>query len=176
MLITIRQERRQDHSAVFSLIEKAFKCIEESDGTEQFLVERLRQSAAFIPALSLVATCQNQIVGYILLTKIDIDSGNKLFSGLALAPVAVLPTFQNKGIGGQLILAAHEKAKDLGYQRIILIGHAEYYPRFGYIPAHLHNIQLPFEVPKEHAMVLGLSKNAFENVDGKVIYAPPFYD
>ena len=104
MKITIRQERKSDHTTVFKLLHSAFEQEEYSDHQEQFLVERLRQSDAFLPALSLVATNEEKIVGYILLTKIQIDSGTTLFDALALAPVAVLPSFQHKGIGSQLIL------------------------------------------------------------------------
>ncbi|HEY9114840.1 MAG TPA: N-acetyltransferase, partial [Bacteroidales bacterium] len=75
MDITLRQESSKDYLQVFNLVEKAFSTLEISDKTEQFLVERLRKSSAFIPELSIVAIIENKVVGHILLTKIKIKKG-----------------------------------------------------------------------------------------------------
>ena len=75
---------------------------------------------------------------------------------LALAPVAVLPAYQKQGIGGKLIVEGHRIARELGHNVIILVGHPDYYPRFGYSPAGKCNIQAPFEVPDDAFMVLEL--------------------
>ena len=119
-----------------------------SDHKEQFLVQRLRKSDAFIPELSLIAENENKIVGHILLTKLKIKNGQKKFDSLALAPVSVLPEYQGNGIGGMLIKEAHKKAKELGYQSVILLGHEKYYPKFGYKQADKFGIELPFESAK----------------------------
>ncbi|MCE7041379.1 GNAT family N-acetyltransferase [Dyadobacter sp. CY312] len=111
-----------------------------------------------------------------MLTKIHITSAKQDFSSLALAPVAVLPEFQGKGIGGMLIQAAHKRAKDLGYQSIILLGHEEYYPRFGYRVADEFGISLPFDVPRENCMAIELQPNALKGVHGQVVYAKEFFD
>jgi len=174
--IYIRQETKADHDSVFQLIQSAFKEEEYSDHKEQFLVDRLRASNAYIPSLSLVATHQEKIVGYILLTKIHIDNGTTLFDALALAPVAVLPAFQHKGIGSQLILQSHTIAKDLGFERIILLGHADYYPRFGYQKTSDYNIQLPFDAPPENCMILSLIENGLQDVSGTVVYSKSFLE
>ncbi len=176
MEINIRQERSADHPIVFDLIEQAFRDEILSDKREQFLVEKLRKSQGFIPELSLVAEVNHEIVGYILLTKISIKTHTESIISLALAPVAVLPNFQKKGIGGQLIEAAHRTAKDLGYESVILLGHENYYPKFGYQPLHLFNISLPFEAPKENCMAIELSPNALKNKEGKVIYPKEFFE
>jgi len=110
--IIVRQEKKSDYKQVFDLTQKAFEKLEISDHTEQFLVERLRNSTAFVPDLSLVADYENRIVGHILLTKLKIINGNDEFQSLALAPVSVLPEYQNMGIGSMLIKAAHIKAKE----------------------------------------------------------------
>ena len=108
----IRQETKNDRTNVFNVIESAFKDAEFADNTEQFLVERLRKSVAFIPELSMVAEIDGKIVGHILLTKLKIKNKSTEFDSLALAPVSVLPEFQGKGIGGKLILESHKKAKE----------------------------------------------------------------
>lgn len=141
-----------------------------------FLVERLRQSDAFIPELSLVAIINEQIVGHIILTKIFIENKNSKFPSLALAPVSVLPEYQGQRIGSQLIKTAHEKAKTLGYQSIILLGHKTYYPRFGYRQTGDFGINLPFEAPKENCMAIELVENALQNVSGTVVYSNAFFE
>lgn len=170
----ITQEVESDHSAVFELIEKAFAGAEFSDHQEQYLVERLRKSDAFLPELSLVATNNDKIVGYILLTKLTIKNEQHEFPSLALAPVAVHPDEQNKGLGGQLIKEAHRIAKELGFNSVILLGHATYYPRFGYKKASQFGIKLPFDVPDEYAMAIELNLNALEEVSGTVVYPKEF--
>ncbi|RNC84365.1 MAG: N-acetyltransferase [Balneola sp.] len=174
MDLIIRQEEPADYTAVFELIEQAFATEELSDHQEQFLVERLRHSAAFIPELSLVAEIGSTIVGHILLTRIFIKSTQRTYKSLALAPVSVLPEYQRKGIGGSLIQYAHSGAKELGYQSVILLGHENYYPRFGYQQAHTFGIVLPFEAPKENCMAIPLTENGLKGVSGTVVYPKEF--
>lgn len=128
-MITIRQEEKKDHQQVFQLTEEAFREMKHSDHQE---LEKLRKSEAFIPELSLVAEDEKgTIAGHILFTKIKIVNNSESFDSLALAPVSVKPEFQNRGLGGKLILEGHRIAKELGYESVILIGHENYYPRFG---------------------------------------------
>ncbi|NRF39607.1 GNAT family N-acetyltransferase [Pedobacter foliorum] len=176
MNINIREERPEDFHSVFDLIEKAFRDEKYSDHKEHFLVERLRKSEAFVPGLSLVCEVENKIVGYILLTKIKIKTSEDEITSLALAPVAVIPEFQGKGIGGRLIEAAHLKASDLGYQSIILLGHEKYYPKFGYHLACEFGISLPFDVPKENCMAIELQSDALKNIRGEVVYPKEFFE
>lgn len=176
MEINIRQEVSADYPIVFDLIEQAFRNEILSDKKEQFLVERLRKSEGFVPELSLVAEMNNQIVGYILLTKISIDTNTESITSLALAPVAVLPTFQKQGIGGRLIEEAHRIAKGLGYESVILLGHENYYPKFGYQLLHHFNISLLFEAPKENCMAIELVPDSLKNKAGNVIYPKEFFE
>lgn len=176
MKISIRQENVTDHRIVFDLIEQAFRNELMSDKKEQFLVERLRNSDGFIPQLSLVAEVNHKVVGYILLSKISIETKLKNYAALALAPVAVLPSFQQKGIARQLIEEAHRIAKELGYQSIILLGHEGYYPKFGYRPLNEFNITLPFEAPKENCMAIELVPTALKNIEGCAIYPKEFFE
>lgn|SRR5690606_11040745 len=171
---TIRTEEPSDYSVVFTVIEKSFANVEHSDHREQFLVERLRKSTAFVPELALVAEVDGEIIGYILLTKIQIKSERESTTSLALAPVAVLPTYQGKGVGGQLIEAAHERAKGLGFAAVVLLGHEDYYPRFGYKSAKAYGIELPFDVPDENCMAIELVEGALSKVNGVVEYPTAF--
>ena len=172
--LIIRQEKKVDFHKVFELIKKAFEDEKLSDHKEQFLVQKLRQSNKFIPELSIVAEVESEIVGYILLTPIIIKNSNREFQSLALAPVAVLPKFQNKGIGGMLIKKSHDVAKSLGFNSVILLGHQDYYPKFGYLPASQFQIKFPLEVPEENFMAIELTDNALKEISGIVVYPPEF--
>lgn len=175
MNVKIRMEVEQDFPIVFKVIKNAFENVEYSDHNEQHLVERLRSSEAFVPELSLVAEIESEIVGYILLTKINIvDANANRYHALALAPVAVLQTFQGKGIGERLIETAHKKAKELGFGSVVLLGHESYYPRFGYKQAKEFGIKLPFNVPDENCMVIELTRNSLQDVSGIVQYPKEF--
>lgn len=174
MLVSIREEEASDHDAVFHVVKKAFENEIYTDHQEQFLVERLRESAVFVPELALVAELDGEVVGYILLTKIRIVNEHASTTSLALAPVAVLPAHQGKGIGGQLISSAHEKAKALGFGSVVLLGHENYYPRFGYRPAGNYGVKLPFDVPAKNCMAIELVEGALSDIYGMVEYPPEF--
>lgn len=163
MDITIRQEEEADQQGVFDVIERAFEREDHSDKKEQFLVERLHQSAAYVPGLSLVAEVDNQIVGYILLSKIKLTGDNGKIQSLALAPVAVDPTYQRRGVGSRLIEEAHLRAKELGFESAIVLGHPGYYPRFGYQKAADFDIKLPLNVPEEYCWAVELKPNSLKN-------------
>ena len=176
MDILIRQENNSDYQKVFDITKQAFSSLEIGNHDEQYLVERLRKSSTFIPRLSLVAVCEDEIVGHILLTKLKIKNESTEFESLSLAPISVLPEFQNKGIGGKLIKEAHAIAKELGYKSIILIGHEDYYPRFGYELTSKYGIKLPFEAPEKNCMVIELQKNGLNGVSGTVEYPKEFFE
>jgi predicted N-acetyltransferase YhbS len=175
MDITIRQELSEDYKTTEKVVESAFANMEFSDKKEHALVSRIRKSDAFIPKLSLVAV-NKEIVGHILLSKIKIINDNQFEESLALAPVSVLPGYQNKGVGGLLITEALKEAKELGYKSVVVLGHPEYYPRFGFKKASLWGIKAPFEVPDEAFMATDLSENALNNVSGVVEYPSVFFE
>ncbi len=176
MKISIRKEEPVDYNTVHNVIKDAFSEVEISDHKEHLLVERLRKSNHFIPELSLIALNENQVIGHILLTKIKVINDEKAFDSLALAPVSILPEFQGKGIGGMLIEQSHQKARELGYKSIIILGHENYYPRFGYVRADTFGIELPFDAPKDNCMAIELVKNGLNNVTGVVEYPKEFYE
>jgi predicted N-acetyltransferase YhbS len=173
--INIRKENPFDHNWVIELTEKAFETLEISDHNEGMLVDKLRKAPTFIEELSLVAELNGQVVGHILFTPIVIDNGLQQFQSLVLAPVSVLPEFQKMGIGGQLIHAGHQKAKELGFQSVILLGHPVYYPRFGYKPASSFGIKSPISLPSDDVfMALELTEGALSGVYGMVVFPPEF--
>ncbi|MCA1023753.1 GNAT family N-acetyltransferase [Halobacillus litoralis] len=172
MPVTIRQEQRADIPAVRKLIERAFAHEEHSDQTEHVLVERLRASDAFIPELSLTAVDDGEVIGYILLTKIAVGES----VSLALAPAAVHPERQKEGIGTMLITKALAAARSLGFSSAIVLGHPDYYPRFGFQPASQWGIEAPFDVPEEAFMAVELHPGALKNVNGIVRYSQPFLE
>ncbi len=163
--MVIRQEEIKDYEAVYNVVKTAFASAEHSDGTEQDLVGRLRNSNGFIKELSLVAEENNEILGHIIFTKAQIGET----CGLALAPLSVAPHAQRKGVGTALMKKAHETAKDLGFDIIVVLGSEKYYPRVGYKPASLFGIKAPFEVPDENFMALSLSGSNYQ-VNGTVEY------
>ena len=171
----IRKETKRDFPFVKQLNIEAFKTNDHSDGTEHLLVERLRNSSAYKNELALVYEDSNKILGYILLTEIQIINKTSNHLGLSLAPVAVLPPHQKTGIGSALIKAAHKIAIDLKYNFIVLIGHEDYYPRFGYELADTHNIKFPFDVPRQNCMVKQLKENAINDISGVIQYPKEFY-
>ncbi|UTR05976.1 N-acetyltransferase [Alkalihalobacillus sp. LMS6] len=175
MTITIRQEIKSDYPITETVIEEAFKNEEQSNHQEHLLVGKIRKSDAFIPQLSLVAVHEDEeIVGHILLSHITIVNGESAVDSLALAPVSVTPSYQNKGIGSQLIHTALQQAKDLGYESVIVLGHDAYYPKFGFKRASTFNIKAPFDVPDEAFMALELTPHALDQVTGVVQYSKPF--
>ncbi|MED0902416.1 GNAT family N-acetyltransferase [Bacillus nitratireducens] len=172
-MVTIRQEQKNDYSKTEEVVKQAFLNEEFSDKTEHELVKRIRKCDAFIPGLSLVAVDEG-IVGHILLSKISIEQDGTSVESLALAPVSVARGHQKKGIGGKLIGAALEKAKELGYGSVVVLGHPEYYPKFGFKKTSDWNIKAPFEVPDEVFMVMELRENALQGVEGVVQYSSAF--
>lgn len=173
--ITIRPERQGDLPVILDLVEKAFENVEKSDHQEQYLVKRLHGSDTFIPELSLVAlNGEDVIVGYILLTEVKIVSENSTTVSLAVAPLAVHPAYRNNGIGGMLIEEAHKIARAMGYGSAVLLGHKNYYPRFGYGKAIDNDIRFPFDAPQECCMVIELLPDALSGVSGTVHYPECF--
>lgn len=169
LLFKVRQEREEDHPAVYQVIKRAFEEAEHADGNEQELVEALRSSNAFLPQLSLVAECAGEIIGYVLFTKVKINTAVEL----ALAPLAVLPMYQRKGVGKALMERGHCIARKLGFHCCIVLGSEKYYPKAGYLPAGKFGISAPFEVPDQNFMVLKLCEDAVLP-SGTVLYAEEF--
>jgi len=167
--ISVRPERPEDRPAIFDVNRQAF-----AQENEARLVEALRESSAFIPELSLVALEGSRIVGHILFTRITVRDESEAHEALALAPMAVLPEFQKRGIGSALVRRGLDEARGLGHRAVIVVGHPDYYPRFGFAPARALGINPPFEVPSEAFLALELLPGALSGIRGVVKYPPPF--
>lgn len=166
----IRQERLEDYDEVYHIVKEAFENAEYSDGKEQDLVVELRKSKSFIPELSLVAVEDDKIVGHILFTKALVQG----VEVLALAPLSVLPDYQNRGIGLSLIKEGHDIAHKLGYEYSVVLGRSKYYSKAGYTPASQYGIKAPFEVEDESFMALSLSGSQ-NKLNGVMEYDKAFW-
>jgi len=168
-MIIIRSEQNQDIEAIHEVNRLAFG--QEDEG---LLIQRIRDSSGFIPDLSLVAIQDELIVGHILFSRIEIERqhGNKPV--LSLAPMAVHPDFQNQRIGTKLVRKGLKKSRELGYEVVVVVGHPDYYPRFGFVPARDKGLEVPFPVPNEAFMVLELVPGVLERIRGMVKYPPEF--
>ncbi|HKJ54311.1 MAG TPA: N-acetyltransferase [Gammaproteobacteria bacterium] len=165
-MIGIRAHTADDDSAVWQVNKTAFPTPAEAG-----LVERLRAEAE--PVISLVAEDDSGLVGHILFSPVCLaaDSG---FPAMGLAPMAVLPDRQRRDIGGAMLRAGLDACRGLGCKAVFVLGHPDYYPRFGFVAASRYGIESRFEVPDEAFMVLELEPGALEGLAGKMHYHPAF--
>jgi putative acetyltransferase len=166
-MVAIRDESREDAGAIRFVLEQAFGESNEAD-----LVEMLRRRGAI--TLSLVAVQENEVVGHILFSPVTIDSAGSSLNAIGLGPMAVLPPYQRKGIGSQLVRIGLEQCAQAGHEIVVVVGHPEYYPRFGFAPAKQRGIRCEFDVPDDVFMVLELREGAVGGRGGIVKYQPEF--
>jgi putative acetyltransferase len=126
--IVIRGETDADVSAITEVTVAAFKTLEISNQTEQFIIEALRAAKAL--TVSLVAEVDGRVVGHIAFSPVTISDGTRNWYGLG--PVSVLPAYQRQGIGQALIRAGLSRLKDMNARGCCLVGHPEYYGKFGF--------------------------------------------
>lgn len=167
--ILIRPQQPADDAGVFAVNERAFGRPDEAR-----LVEKLRQAPDAIPELSLVALVDGQVVGHILFSLVTLDTPRGLIPILSLAPLAVLPEYQNQGIGSALSRHGVAEARRLGYTIMVVLGHPNYYPRFGFTRSADYGIHCAYDVPEEAFMVLPLCPGALDGLLGVVRYPPVF--
>lgn len=167
-MIDIRFEAPRDILRVHDINEKAFGQPVEAD-----LVDRLRR---FCPdALSLVAEEDGLIVGHIMFTPVVISDRERQIRGMGLAPMAVQPRRQRQGIGSKLVVKGLEILRDRECPFIIVLGHPEYYPKFGFEPASRYGIESQWEgIPDEAFLILVIDQRAMRNVEGVARYRDEF--
>lgn len=163
-MIEIREEGPDDVAAVRALNRRAFGQDLEGD-----IVDALRSNGASV--LSLVATRNGQVVGHILYSPVSVGGD---VTGAALGPMSVLPEHQRQGIGSQLVETGNRRLKEAGCPFIILVGHPDFYPRFGFTPASSHGIVCEWEVPDDAFLLLVLDEARMRGVSGLARYRPEF--
>jgi putative acetyltransferase len=164
MLITIRKENKNDHATIKQINDAAF-----GQPQEGIVVDKLRELDP--NALSLVAEVDGKIVGHIFYSTAEIDYNNKKIVGMGLAPVAVLPEYQRQGIGKNLITQSIDMLLNQSIPFIIVLGHEEYYPKFGFEIASKYGITCQWEdVPDEAFMIMIIDSGIMKNIHGVAKY------
>jgi putative acetyltransferase len=161
----IRREEPQDITAIRQVNEQAFGGSGEANA-----IEILRDRGA--ATLSLVAVIDDRVIGHLFFTPAAIETADHTWPALGLAPLSVLPEYQRQGIGSALMKAGLAECARLGYERVIVLGHPNYYPRFGFMRASLYGIRSEWEAPDEAFMVLELQHGALDGVSGIAKYQP----
>ena len=166
--VIIRCERPDDareQSAIRFVNETAFGRPDEAD-----LVDKLRSEGAVL--LSLVAEVEERTVGHMLFSRMSIETNEAPVSAAALAPVAVLPDYQRRGVGRKLVGDGLDLLRERGERIVIVLGHPDYYARFGFSTEKARALESPF--PPDAFMATELILDALAGVRGKVRYPPAF--
>lgn len=164
-MTAIRAETQTDLDAIRQVNRAAF-----GQDNEARLVDALRDGGYL--RLSLVAEREGRIVGHILFSDLPIITVDATIAALALAPMAVLPEFQRQGIGSELVRRGLELCRQQGHQIVIVLGHREFYPRFGFSAGLARPLVSPFS--GDVWMALELVEGSLRDVAGRVEYPPPF--
>lgn len=162
-MIEIREELATDIPAIREVNRQAFA--QEQEGR---IVDALRSNGAAL--VSLVAVVNGEVVGHIMYSPASVRE----VSGAGLGPMAVLPEYQRQGIGSQLVEAGNEKLEASGCPFIVVLGHADFYPRFGFQPARNFGLHCEWPVPDNVFMALILDDAKMAGVSGLVKYREEF--
>jgi len=165
--ILITEENESDFDQVWNLNIKAFGREDEAK-----LVNILRYSG--ISYISLTAKRNNKILGHILFTPVKLIGNNKNLKIMGLGPMAVNPGYQRQGIGTKLIIAGIEACKNEGYDAVVVLGHPEYYPKFGFVQSSNYGISCEYDAPTEAFMILELTKGVLKGKSGIIKYNNAF--
>ena len=164
----IRPEQEADRVAVREIVAAEF-----DTGAEADLIEALREQAD--PVVSLVAEEGDDVVGHAMFTPVTVE-GDPAAKLMGLAPLAVTPAHQGKGLGAALVKDGFERCRRLGFAAVVVLGHPEYYRRFGFVPASRYGLKSEYAVPDEAFMALELEPGALEGRSGLVRFHPAFKD
>ena len=165
-MIAIRDERPEDYADVYRVNAAAF-----GQEGEAALVERLRGACEYV---SLVAVEDGTVVGHIFFSPVTVESEHGGFEATGLGPMAVAPEFQNRGVGSQLVRRGLEECARRGHEVVFVLGHPEFYPRFGFTPAKAQGLTCEYTVPDDVFMVLELKPGVLRGRTGLVKYRPEF--
>lgn len=162
----VRKEHENERPAVRAVLEAAFETPAEAD-----LVDILRERAN--PYIALVEKSEGLVRGHIVFT--PMTHGERPGLKIAgLGPMAVLPEFQREGIGSALVTEGLDLCSDLGFGAVVVLGHPEYYPRFGFVPASRFGIRGEYDVPDEVFMAVELEEGYLADAAGLVRYHSAF--
>jgi len=168
MNISIRQEEEKDFKDVENLTREAFWDLYKPGCDEHLVLHKIRKVSAFVKELDLIACDNDAIVGNIIYSRAKIvNEENKEFEVLCMGPIAVLPSYQNQGIGSLLMEHSIEKARQLGYKGIVIFGSPDYYPRFGFVNAKEYNIRTSWGDNLDAFMALELYEDSLKGISGK---------
>lgn len=162
----IRAERPEDIPGIRHVNQTAFDTAAEAG-----LVDTLRQHAH--PIVSLVAIDKGAVVGHILFSPVTLSS-HPISKIMGLAPMAVLPSRQRQGIGSALVRTGLDECRRLGFDSVVVLGHADYYPRFGFVPASTFGVKSEYDVPDDVFLALELSPDALRLRTGTIRFHPAF--
>ena len=162
----VRPETEDDRGTVRALNVAAFDTPQEAD-----LVDMLRDEAR--PIVSLVAEEDGAIVGHIMFSPVSLE-GHQSLQLMGLAPMAVSPSHQRRGIGSQLVDTGLEHCGNLNCVAVVVVGHPTYYPRFGFTPASEFEMVCEYDVPPEVFMALEIEPGALNASSGTVRFHPAF--
>ena len=163
--LSIREETPQDREAIREVNRRAFQT-----ETEGELVDRLRAEGLVIA--SLVASVEGRVVGHILFSKVVIETGERAVTAASLAPMAVVPEMQRRGVGSALVRLGLELCRQRGYSLVLVVGHTSYYPRFGFSAGLAKALHSPYS--GESFMALDLTGEALPGLAGTVTYPEAF--
>jgi putative acetyltransferase len=166
--VLVRPEEEKDWVAVHALNAAAFESPAEAN-----LVDVLRQQAR--PVISLVAEEDKMVVGHIMFSPVSL-TGHPNLKIMGLAPMAVAQLHQRMGVGSALVRAGLDLCTQLGFGAAVVLGHIEYYPRFGFVPSTRFGIGCEYEVPKEAFMAVELLSGYLAGRSGTVQYHAAFVD
>jgi len=163
----LRLEEEKDYNSVENLTREAFWNVYKPGCDEHLLVHNIRKANEFIKDLDYVAVSNDEVIGNIVYVKARIIGVNKEYDVLTFGPVSVLPMYQKKGIGKELIEHTIKKSKEMGFNAIIIYGNPKYYERFGFINTKGYGITDMEGNYSNALMALELYPNSLENVSGK---------
>jgi putative acetyltransferase len=163
--MVIRLEEPSDAAQVREVNDTAF-----GTTTESRLVDALREAPG---SISIVATVDSRVIGHILFTPVTIEP-QTVVRVAGLGPISVRPEYQRARVGIRLVKAGLDECRRRGYKAAVVVGHPEYYPRFGFVPAHTKGLTCEFPVPPAVFMMLELEAGALRGVRGLVRYRPEF--